>query len=321
MAGEPNTSRSIEDAEDYTCDETAGLEKLIDIRTVERHLGGTIDQVLVLTKGYLNRKFLLRSGDSHYVLKIYSDVLSFVSPKLDSEGRARAEYQALKICQSNDLGAPRPVGLFGNAVIMTQLHGTDLTDLPLTKALISLIVSWLIKFHSIEVSSNLLDIGVVNAPLLGAFKNLGKYISTNPDDTLARELEDLLLENHSRPFPDSLVLLRGDPTLGNWLIEGTQIYGLDFEFFSAGNPLFEVGLLAASIVDRGKFTQASYELCRYALMQYRKHNSSVSFTDIRLGVLCGLILIAVSVPNPERCQRIFGHTRKTLTWIENIEER
>ena len=311
---EPSKSRKIDKPKRGN-----SLKKLLDVESIEHHIGASVDQVLELKKGYLNKKFLLRSAGSHYVLKIYRDNLSFVSPKLSSEGRAQAEYQALQICQANKLRAPRPVGLFGKAVLMTHIYGKDLTDLPLSKGFISLIVSWLIKFHSIELSSDLLNIGVVNAPLLGASRHLRKYISNNPSYSLAREVEELLIDaSHSFSFPNSMVLLCGDPTIDNWIIKEKQIYGLDFEFFSPGNSIFEIGLLLASILDYSKFTEAAYELSEYALRQYLMYNSSISLMDIRLGILCGLILIATNVPNPERCHRIFNYTRKTLMWIKNI---
>ena len=311
---EPSKSRKIDKPKSDN-----SLKKLLDIDSIEHHIGTSVDQVLELKKGYLNKKFLLRSAENHYVLKTYRDNLSFVSPKLSSEGRAQAEYKALQICQANKLRAPRPVGLFGKAVLMTHIYGKDLMDLPLSKGFISLMVSWLIKFHSIELSSNLLNIGVVNAPLLAAPRHLRKYISNNPSDSLAREIEGLLIDaSHSFSFPNSMVLLWGDPTIDNWIIKEKQIYGIDFEFFGPGNSIFEIGLLLASILDYNKFTESAYELSEYALRQYFMHSSSISLMDIRLGIFCGLILIATSVPNPERRRRIFNYTRKTLMWIKNL---
>ena len=295
------------------------LVKFIDFKEIEHHLGAPIDHVSEFRKGNINKNFLLRSSNRHFIFKIYSDRFSFVSTKLNPEGRARAEFQALQFCESNNLGAPRPIALFGNAVLMTQISGSPLTEFPLTKNLISLIISWLLKFHSIEVPASLLENRLVNAPLLGAFRNLQRYISDNPTDNLAKEIKVLLKEvSNSHSVPKPISLIHGDPTLRNWLIENNQVYGTDFEFSNPGNPLFEIGLLLTSILDHGEFFEESYGLCQYAIDRYLKSNSEISIMDIQLGTLCGLILVAVTVPQSERRQRIFSHTRKTLAWIEDI---
>ena len=98
------------------------------------------------------------------------------------------------------------------------------------------------------------------------------------------------------------------------IIFAVAIYGI----LTRNDAYFEIGLLLASILDYNNFTEAAYELSEYAFRQYLMHSSSISLMDIRLGILCGLILIATNVPNPERCRRIFNYTRKTLMWIKNL---
>lgn len=296
----------------------ATLTDHIDTKAVEEHLGSAIDRVTPLEKGYLNRKFLVSSSNTCYVLKIYSDHLSFVSPKLRAECRAQAEYRALQLCQSCNLGAPLPIALFDKAVLMTAIEGNALTDQSLTADLISRITSWLAQFHSQQLPPGLTASALVNPPLIGAIKNLEKYIEDHPSDSLASKIQRLLM-TFPRSYSDVSVPLRGDPTLANWHISKSVVYGLDFEFFGIGNPIFDLGLFVASILDHTRFSKEAHRFCQRALAQYMRHNSSISLAGIELAVLCALILIAVSIPNAHRCRRIFRQIHDTLDWIRTAD--
>ncbi|HUL44056.1 MAG TPA: aminoglycoside phosphotransferase family protein [Bacteroidota bacterium] len=288
-----------------------------DIELIEDNLGISFDGVSPLRKGHLNSKFSLSAGPDHFVLKIYSDSFAFISPKLSSSARARAEYEALMVCRSNGLAAPTPIWLSQNALLMSHVQGTPVKDLPITKEILTDILSWLKRFYSIQVSNPLLNIGVPDLPFVAARKHIARYVSNNPDDALVRELEQMLLSLHWISS-DQKTLTHGDPTLGNWLLFDHELSAVDFEFFTAGFPLFDSGLLIASVLDHGEFSHGAFEKSEYVIRNFMQNFVSESYNDLPNAILCGLVLIAVSVPDSERRQRIFRHIKSTMEWAPII---
>lgn len=300
----------------------AELEHLVDVALLEGFIGAPIVQVLPLPEGKLNTSFRLRTTGPEFVVKIFRD-LSFIHPELDADARATTEYGVMRLCHGNNLGSPRPVALVENTLVMTYLSGSKVVQLPLKRRYVSALTEWLYKFHQIPVPSNFRGLGPLNTPLVGSRYYLDNFPYNDYDDGETSRISEISTFHLqlSGTVTDFAVPLRGDPTLGNWLLCEGVLCGFDFEFSSMGHPAFDLGLLCASILDHGEFQDHAYQLAHFAFYQYNtlceKHDTRpLSSGDLKLGLLTALVLIAANARDPARRGRLLGNIIPSMSWME-----
>ncbi|HEX9908803.1 MAG TPA: hypothetical protein VGB78_10135 [Thermoplasmata archaeon] len=104
--------------------------------------------------------------------------------------------------------------------------------------------------------------------------------------------------------------LMGDTTLSNFILSEGRIFGLDLEDSRLGNPLDDLGQLAASMLaSEPFFTPIKFDLCLRMLESYEKNSSSRVVEAVRPHIAMNLRLQARAKP---LFRRIFHSAAKTL---------
>lgn len=268
---------------------------------------------------YINQLYEIKSGGNVFILKVYTD-LSMVSSKLTSEYRAYVEYNILSLCFSNNINTPKPVEKINGAILMKKIKGVNLLELELNKEIIKDIGLWLKSFHCMKVDEKLLKNSITDLPIIGANYYYNNNVIKSVDVETKKVIESILRKKH---FETKIVVpIRGDPTLRNWIIGENRLYGIDFEFFSVGNPVLDVSIFCISILEHKKFSEYSYNLVKYFISMYNESIfetkiSKFTLNDLKLGFICSFILLFCNVRNNYRKNYLLGNILKTIKWLEN----
>lgn len=76
--------------------------------------------------------------------------------------------------------------------------------------------------------------------------------------------------------------IMSDAVPSNFILSGEDIYGLDLEDSVIGNPLEDVGRMAASMLDTDPlFTPLKFDLCRRMIRSYERHSHLDIIDDVR----------------------------------------
>lgn len=103
------------------------------------------------------------------------------------------------------------------------------------------------------------------------------------DQSTAESLGAWLANFHERMSVDGSTIIMGDAVPSNFINCDGEVYGVDLEDTRPGNPLDDVGQMAAAILGTEPyFTPIKYDLCMHMLKRY----SEVCGTDIVDPVRC-----------------------------------
>lgn len=271
------------------------------------HLPSDTGVATLLSGRGANTLLRIVSSNGNYVLKIYGDLRYPVCPGLTAANRALAEFMALDFCRCHELPAPLPIAQRGSIVLMQQCVGDPVSS-PVTEEIIGKMLSWLHRLHALPMPEWLAGGAVKSLHPVAARRLMERYIADHHDDCAARSVYSLFASTPA-PVSGPTAVLHGDPCPKNWMLcEGT-VYALDLEFFCEGNPVYDVGMLMGSLLNTGAFSPATYSLCADALRAF-----GCSLNGSPAALLCGLIIIAVSVPNDTRRKRVFGQIHEAIDW-------
>lgn len=91
--------------------------------------------------------------------------------------------------------------------------------------------------------------------------------------------------------------IMSDAVPANFVLSGEDIYGLDLEDSSIGDPLEDVGRMAASMLDTDPlFTPLKFDLCRRMIRSYERQSHVDIIEDVRPFIAKHLQLDAKSRP-------------------------
>ena len=138
--------------------------------------------------------------------------------------------------------------------------------------------------------------------------NLCDLITENPSPRYGVLLGEWLAKYHEafqRDDSPSRVLLKGDARIRNFIHDGTQIFGVDFEECVTGHYLKDLASTCASILDTDPlFTREKFMICRSLLEKYSDIREMRSLThivkDISPHILQALETTAVRRGNPPK---------------------
>ncbi len=276
------------------------------------HLPSDVSAETLLSSLSMNTLLKVASPDGNYVLKIFGDLGNSISPGLTSTDRARTEQLALNFCHANSLPAPTPIARRGNVVLMKQCVGADPRS-SLTVEIVGLMLSWLNRLHSLPMPQGLVGSEVKNLHSVAARKYMEEHIAHHHDDLASQSVRGLFASIPA-PVSERTTTLHGDPNVKNWLVDAGTVYALDFEFFCRGDPIYDVGMLIASLLNYGAFSPEIYSLCADSLQ-----SSPCSLQGLPAALLCGLVIITLSVPNDARRSLVFGRIHEAVQWAGQLE--
>jgi aminoglycoside phosphotransferase (APT) family kinase protein len=297
------------------------LEQFVDLASLERRIGASIVGVCALREGKVNKSFRLCTSKQDFVVKFFRD-LSHIHSRLSPEARAATEYTTMNLCGANNLCSPRGIALLGSAVVMTYVGGSNIACVPLDRSHAAALAQWLYDFHRAAVPQDCKALGPLNTPLVGCAYYLDNFPDNGCEATVISDIKSLYLQIPQVSM-DSVVALRGDPTLRNWILPNGGVCGFDFEFASMGHPAFDLGILCASILDHGAFGWAAFELASAAFLHYnalcREHNTyRVSTQNLAFGIVTAFVLMAATVQCLSRRDRLLGKIPTCLGWAKQL---
>jgi tRNA A-37 threonylcarbamoyl transferase component Bud32 len=87
---------------------------------------------------------------------------------------------------------------------------------------------------------------------------------------------------HAMLYDGARTWIMSDAVPSNFVLSGEDIYGLDLEDSVRGDPLEDVGRMAASVLDTDPlFTPLKFELCRRMIRSYERQSHLDIIEDVR----------------------------------------